>query len=151
MWHLTTCKISGSLSFLKWNDLHRISELMLPFLDILSTMLSYCNTGKVERGITMPMFCEFCSKNNPSDHLNIDPNQYAKYQNPTLKRFSRYNVDNVLTCAGILIWLWVFIYGRVFDKLTKDFFNIFAAIVGVWRFTHTFNREHQCLTFHPSH
>ena len=29
MWHLTVCKISVSLSFLKWNDFYRISELML--------------------------------------------------------------------------------------------------------------------------
>ena len=29
MWHLTDCKISVSLSFLKWNDFYRISELIL--------------------------------------------------------------------------------------------------------------------------
>ena len=29
MWHLIACKISVSLSFLKWNDFCRISELML--------------------------------------------------------------------------------------------------------------------------
>ena len=32
MWHLTACKISVSLSYLKWNDFYRISELMLPTL-----------------------------------------------------------------------------------------------------------------------
>ena len=32
MWPLTACKISVSLSFLKWNDFCRISELMLPKL-----------------------------------------------------------------------------------------------------------------------
>ena len=32
MWHLTACKISVSLSFLKWNNFYCISELMLPTL-----------------------------------------------------------------------------------------------------------------------
>ena len=32
MWHLTACKISVSLSFLKLNDFYRTSELMLPTL-----------------------------------------------------------------------------------------------------------------------
>ena len=32
MLHLTACKISVSLSFLKWNDFYRIFELMLPIL-----------------------------------------------------------------------------------------------------------------------
>ena len=37
MWHLTACKISGSLSFLNWiknemNTIYRISEIMLATL-----------------------------------------------------------------------------------------------------------------------
>ena len=32
MWHLTGCKISNCLLFLKWNDFYHISELMLPTL-----------------------------------------------------------------------------------------------------------------------
>ena len=32
MWHLAACKISVGLSFLKWNDFYRISELMLATL-----------------------------------------------------------------------------------------------------------------------
>ena len=53
MWHLKACKVSVSLSFLKWNDFYRISELMLITLNqrydkIISVLLQFKNERLTE-------------------------------------------------------------------------------------------------------
>ena len=49
MWHLAACKISVSLSFLKWNDFYGISdELMLRTRDMIKKIFSFLIQLKYE-------------------------------------------------------------------------------------------------------
>ena len=52
----------------------------------------FSHTGKVKRGVTLPFFLPILLKSQ-SGHLNIDPKQYAKYQDPS----SSGSIDVMLT------------------------------------------------------
>ena len=50
--------------------------------DIVLTRFLYCDNGRVDKGAQFSQyFTELAPK--LSGHLNIDPNLYAKYQNPS--------------------------------------------------------------------
>ena len=68
-----------------------LSQSHLVFLEMVLTF-PHCNTGKVQRVITPPIFSRISLKS-LSGHLNIYPKQCAKYENPSSCVFSRYLFD----------------------------------------------------------
>ena len=86
MWHLTACKISVSLSFLKRNDFYRISELIVSTLiqrhdkKIISFLIQFKNERLPE--ILQAVRCHTLS----DDHINII--HVYKFIKPFLEKMS---------------------------------------------------------------